>query len=136
MGVKTASEILVIDDEPQMRRLLVRVLTGASYVVRQAANGGHGIELFHRARLTLIITDIVMPDTERVETIRERRRASPTIPILAISGASDHPLYLRAAAALGATAVLEKPFRTDELLWTVAKLLSGASNPSASGLDS
>jgi len=65
------AEILIIDDEPQIRRLLVGVLNGAGHRVCEATNGRDGIELFHRAHPALVITDIVMPDTEGIETIRE-----------------------------------------------------------------
>jgi len=117
------AEILIIDDDPQMRRLLVRVLTGAGHTVHEANNGRDGVELFRRVQPLLVITDLVMPDTEGIETIRELRQEAPTIPILAISGGGP-PVYLRAAIGLGATAALAKPFGTDELLSIVKGLLS------------
>lgn len=123
------AEILIIDDEAQMRRLLVRILNGASHTVHEATNGQKGIELFGRVRPALVITDIVMPDMEGIELIRELHRTAPTTPILAISG-SHHTVYLRAATALGATAALEKPFSTDDLLAAVGRLLGGAVNTS------
>jgi DNA-binding response OmpR family regulator len=120
------AQILIIDDEPQMRRLLVRVLSGAGHTVHEAENGRDGIGLFHRVNPVLVITDIVMPDMEGIEMIRELRQEDPTIPILAISGGGNLALYLRAATALGATAALAKPFGTDELLSTVTDLLNRA----------
>ncbi len=86
---------------------------------------GMGSSCSNRAHPALVITDIVMPDTEGIETIRELRREASTIPILAISGGS-HPLYLRAATELGATAALAKPFGADELLSAVVELLNSA----------
>jgi len=125
------AEILVIDDEPQMRRLIARILNGAGHIVHQANNGRDGIGLFHREHPALVITDIVMPDMEGIEMIRELHREAPTIPILAISG--DGPaVYLRAATGLGATAALAKPFGAAELLSVVERLLeegSCASHP-------
>src|SRR5579872_2372438 len=100
--------ILLIDDERQMRRLISRILTGAGHAVHEAANGRLGIELFRQVRPALVITDIVMPDMEGIETIRALRADAPSLPILAISGGS-HPVYLRAATELGAMAALEKP---------------------------
>jgi CheY-like chemotaxis protein len=120
------AEILIIDDEPQMRRLLARLLSGAGHTVHEAANGKNGIEWFHRVHPALVITDIVMPDMEGIEMIRELRQTAPTIPILAISGGSNLALYLRAATALGATAALAKPFGADEFLGIVTDLLNGA----------
>ena len=116
------AEILVIDDEPQMRRLIARILTGAGHGVHEAENGRDGIGLFHRVHPALVITDIVMPDMEGIEMIRELRQEAPTIPILAISGGGP-AVYLRAATGLGATAALAKPFSTDELLEAVGNLL-------------
>jgi DNA-binding NtrC family response regulator len=121
-GVKTMAEILIIDDDPQMRRLLIRVLNGAGHTVHESTNGREGIELFHRTLVALVITDIVMPDAEGIETIRELRREAPTIPILVISG-SGTSVYLRAATKLGATAALAKPFGAAELLSVVWELL-------------
>ena len=116
------AEILIVDDEPQMRRLLVRVLNGAGHNVHEAENGQDGIRLFRRIRPVLVITDIVMPDMEGIEMIRELRQEAPALPILAISGGGP-PLYLRAATDLGATAALAKPFDTTELLAIVGRLI-------------
>jgi DNA-binding NtrC family response regulator len=116
------AEILVIDDDPHMRRLIARILTGAGHVVHQANNGEKGIGLFHKVHPALVITDIVMPDMEGIELTQKLHREAPTIPILVISG-SGHPVYLQAAIGLGATAALAKPFRADELLSAVARLL-------------
>jgi CheY-like chemotaxis protein len=117
------AEILIIDDDRQMRRLISRFLTGAGHTVHEAENGRDGIALFRRVRPALVITDIVMPDMEGIETIREPRRDAPTLPIIAISG-SNEPIYLRAATSLGAMAALEKPFVGDEPLRLVAELLN------------
>ena len=116
------AEILIIDDEPAIRRLLVRVLRKAGHTTHEASNGDEGIELFHQVHPELVITDIVMPDMEGIEMIRKLRQAAPTLPILAISG-SGTPLYLRAATGLGATAALAKPFDIAELLSVVGHLL-------------
>lgn len=117
------ADILIIDDDRQMRRLLIRILKGAGHTVREAENGRLGLEAFRRQRPALVISDIVMPETEGIETIRILREEAPTMPILAISGGSD-PLYLRAATALGATASLDKPFTAPRLTALVAELLA------------
>ena len=115
-------EILVIDDERQIRRLIARILTDAGHIVHQANDGREGIQLFHQVHPALVITDIFMPEMEGIELIRELHREAPTIPILAISG-SSREVYLRAATGLGATATLAKPFGADELLSVVESLL-------------
>ncbi len=116
------TEILIIDDDMQMRRLISSILQGAGHRVHEASNGRIGLEMFRDVRPALVITDIVMPDHEGIETIRELHREAPALPILAISGAGE-PLYLHAATELGAAAMLAKPFGIDDLLTTVARLL-------------
>ena len=116
------AEILIIDDEPAIRELLIRVLHKAGHTGYEAGSGDEGIELFHQVHPALVITDIVMPDMEGIELIRELRREAPTLQILAISGGGP-PVFLRAATALGATAALEKPFGADQLLPVVEDLL-------------
>jgi CheY-like chemotaxis protein len=119
------AQILVIDDEPQLRRLIARILKGRGHTVHEANNGEEGIGLFHRVHPDLVITDIVMPDMEGIELTRKLHEEAPTIPILAISG-SGHSVYLQAAIGLGATAALAKPFRAAELLAVVERLLQTA----------
>jgi DNA-binding response OmpR family regulator len=117
------ADILVIDDEAALRRLVARILKGAGHSVREAENGRVGLQLFRELRPALVITDIVMPDQEGIETILELRRDAPSLPILAISGGGGEGAYLRMATGLGATEALAKPFGADELLAAVAKLL-------------
>lgn len=120
------ADILIIDDDGQMRRLLTRVLHAAGYSVREAEDGRGGIDEFRRQRPMLVISDIVMPDIEGIETIRTLREEAPIMPIIAISGGSGDTLYLRAATGLGATASLHKPFSTKELTTLVGRLLADA----------
>ena len=124
------ADILIIDDDRQMRRLLTRILTGAGHTARQAVNGRDGIALFAQQRADVVITDMVMPDMEGIETILSLRRENPTLPIIAISGGTD-PVYLRAAASLGATEVLRKPFSPQALLEALERVLDKA--PETSG---
>lgn len=116
------AEILIIDDDSQIRRLISRILRGAGHAVREAENGSEGLRLFEQLRPELVVTDIFMPETEGIQTIRTMHRAAPTMPILAVSGDSG-AVFLRAATELGAMAALEKPFSPDQLLGAVTKLL-------------
>jgi CheY-like chemotaxis protein len=126
------TDVLVIDDDAAMRRLVARVLGRAGHQVHQAADGREGIDLFRRRRPALVICDIVMPVTEGIETIRTLRREAPAVPIIAISG-SNVPLYLRAALELGAVTALEKPFSAAALLAAVGALLDTAPEPCKRG---
>jgi DNA-binding response OmpR family regulator len=122
------AEVLIIDDDAHIRRLISRILRGAGHTVREATDGRSGLEMFSQTVPMLVITDIVMPHTEGIETIRKIHAQNASIPILAISG-SDAAIYLRAATELGATASLAKPFGADELLAVVEELLSAAKPP-------
>jgi acetoin utilization protein AcuC len=105
------SLILVIDDEPPMRRMIKRVLGTAGHEVIEAHDGVSGLRLVRSREPAVVITDIVMPGMEGIETILHIRRASPLTRIVAISGAAGWgaPLYLEWAQRLGADDVLVKP---------------------------
>jgi CheY-like chemotaxis protein len=123
--------ILVIDDDAAVRRVLVRSLAIDGHELVEAENGRSGLARFRECAPALVITDIVMPQTEGIETIREMRRAAPQVKILAISGSSppNSGYYLDMARKLGADVTLMKPIRPAELREVVAALLGGASRP-------
>jgi CheY-like chemotaxis protein len=122
--------ILIIDDDAQMRRLIMRILKSAGHDVHEASNGATGLKCFREMRPTLVVTDIFMPEKEGIETIRLLRQQAPELPILAISG-SGLKDYLHFALQLGATAALAKPFSADQLLEMVTRLVEGG--PQATG---
>ena len=118
------ARILVIDDEPQIRDWITRILQRATHEVLQAGDGEEGLKMFRTFQPVLVITDLVMPDREGIETIRAMRREAPDIRIIAMSGGGSMPgTYLRMASQLGADATLAKPFRMRELLRTIDRLL-------------
>lgn len=118
--------ILVVDDEPLMRRTIRAGLEKAGHQVEEAQDGEEGLRRFTELRPDLVITDIVMPEREGVETIRAIRAASPNTPIIAMSGggSAGAMLFLDIADKLGATRTLPKPIRNAELLATVAHCLA------------
>jgi two-component system, chemotaxis family, chemotaxis protein CheY len=118
------ADIIVIDDDPGYRRLIAHALAGAGHTVRQAGDGAEGLAMCLERTPQLVITDIVMPGMEGIETILQLARQRPQVAVLAISGAEPGSVYLRAATALGAAAALSKPFTIDQLLTTVAGLLA------------
>lgn len=124
------AEILIIDDDTQMRRLITRILKSAGHDVHEATNGATGLKRFREVKPALVVTDIFMPEKEGIETIRLLRQQAPYVPILAISG-SGLKDYLNFAIELGATAALPKPFSADQLLQTVAGLVEGSAPPTA-----
>jgi DNA-binding response OmpR family regulator len=118
--------VLVIDDEPQMRRMIRRILSAAEHDAIEAANGREGLAMFQKYRPDIVVTDILMPEKEGIETILEIRRVNAATGIIAISGggASENLMFLDIAQKFGADAVLAKPFRAQELIDAVAGLLA------------
>ena len=121
------ADILVIDDEPQIRRLMSRALDGAGHKVVEAENGRVGLDRFMAYPFDAVVTDIVMPDVEGVELVRAIRTMSD-VPILVITGSGRMKQlgFLDIAAHLGASDTLAKPFRMGVLVAAVERLLAPA----------
>lgn len=118
--------ILVIDDEPDIRELLRRMLERKGYRVTEAPDGAVGVKLYREDPVDLIITDIIMPEKEGLETIMELRRDFPDVRIIAISGggkAMQSFSCLSLAEKLGARRSISKPINQAALLETVAAVL-------------
>lgn len=119
------ARILIIDDEDQPRRMLQQVLIRAGYEVVEARDGNQGLQLFRVSQTDLIITDILMPEKEGLETIIDLRREFPAVKIIAISGGgrTGNLNFLEVAKRLGAQRTLQKPFELQEMLAAVRDLL-------------
>jgi CheY-like chemotaxis protein len=115
------AKILIIDDDPEIRRLIVDILADAGDEMFEAKDGEEGLRLVQIHQPALVITDILMPETDGLEVIRKLGRGAPPIPTIAISGGDA--IYLRMAKRLGASATLVKPFRPMDLLRAVDQLL-------------
>ena len=113
--------ILIIDDEESIRNVLCSLLEGAGYEVMEAENGRVGIQQCKRMPVDLVITDIIMPEGEGFETIRELRRSYPGMKIFAMTGAriSRQLDILTIAATFGAVRTFDKPFELVEILKAV-----------------
>lgn len=119
-------QILIIDDESAIRSLLARILESQGYRVFEASDGQKGIYFLQTQPVDLIITDILMPAKDGLETIREIRRDHPDVKIIAISGGSprwDYMEFLPIAKKFGAHAILPKPFHQQDLIKVVADVL-------------
>lgn len=119
------ARILVVDDDDQFRRMLQRTLERAGYEVEPAADGREAVRLFEAHPPDLVLTDLVMPEQEGLETIMTLRRKYKTPRIIAMSGGGRNQPeeYLEAARVLGVAATLEKPFATRDLLALVRSVL-------------
>ena len=119
------AKILIVDDEEQLRDVLRCVLQDEGHEIVEAADGYAALEQFRQTPTELVITDIVMPDKEGLETIIDLKRTNPSVRIIAMSGGgrnSPHD-YLDMAKKLGATEVIAKPFSIDEFLMCVNRVL-------------
>jgi DNA-binding response OmpR family regulator len=118
------ARILIIDDDDALRAVLAQNLVHAGHEVLQAADGREGVNLFHTKSADVVLTDLVMPGQEGVETIIQLRRELPSLPIIAMSGGMPRSkFYLGLAAKLGAQRTLAKPFTSAELLRAIAEVL-------------
>lgn len=120
------ARILVIENDAALRDLVEKFLRDAGHDVFTAEDGAVGITVFRHAPADLIITDIIMPNKEGIETIIELQREFEDVKIIAMSGGGDSNNLdvLGFARKLGAYQTLRKPFRRNEFLATVDEVLS------------
>jgi DNA-binding response OmpR family regulator len=122
-----STRLLVIDDDNLVRAALIDMLQTAGFEVVAASNGRLGLELLETTPVDAVITDILMPEQEGLETIREARQRFPDIRILAISGGGaggGETQLLRFAESFGADQTLSKPFTGSQLVAAVRTLLA------------
>src|SRR5437867_3518647 len=119
-------QILLVDDNEEFRYMLRNVLEDAGYSVQDAPNGKAALELYRQQPSDLIITDLVMPEKEGLETILEFRRIHGAVKIIAISGGDRIAARSNLAIAqkLGADLTLAKPFAPREILDAITQLLA------------
>ena len=121
------ARILVVDDEPQLTRVLRTGLKSRGYDVRAAADGLAGFEAFNDWHPDLVITDLAMPNVDGLELCR-RLRAISTVPIIVLSAKGEEKTKVE-ALDLGADDFVTKPFGIDELLARVRASLRRAKAP-------
>lgn len=118
--------ILVVDDNGQMREALRLIFETAGHEVLAAANGKIALHLQKTMPADLVITDIIMPEMEGVELIKDIRNIAPRVKIIAISGGgrTDANLCLTIAGELGADRTLLKPFSNSAIMSIVSELFA------------
>lgn len=122
------ARVLVIDDEPQIRRALRRTLEAHGYEVRAVATGGDGLDTL-RWHPDVVLLDLMLPDVDGLDVAR-RLRAQSTVPILVLSARGEETMKVRALDE-GADDYVTKPFGSDELLARIRVALRHAAGQPA-----
>ena len=120
------ARILIIDDDPQILNMLGQTLKREGHEVVKALDGEEGLKLYRENPADLVITDIIMPKKEGIETIMELQRDFPDVKIIAMSGGGINVAgkYLSIAKSLGVQKTFAKPIDRDELLKAISELLN------------
>ena len=118
--------LLIVDDDPAIRTMLSTAFKNDNYDVIDAPDGRTALLKFRNEDVDLVITDIIMPDMEGIETIRELRKINPDAKIIAFSGggAISPRGYLKLAASMGAQYTFQKPISIEKLKEAVKNLLN------------
>jgi CheY-like chemotaxis protein len=121
---KAQKRVLVIDDNPDMRRTMQALLETEGFTVVVAADGEEALRRQRELPAAVVITDIFMPGKEGIETIYELRKQFPQTKIIVISGGlrAKGADYFSVARELGAVKAFKKPFEPNELIEAVREL--------------
>lgn len=121
------ARILLVDDDELVQATLSAALRANGYDTEIARDGREALDRFRSGAFDLMVTDLIMPGQDGLDTIAQVRRAQPDLPIIAISGGGRHTNrdFLQVAEALGATRTLNKPFVPSQLVALVRELLGG-----------
>jgi CheY-like chemotaxis protein len=117
-----ASHILVVEDDPDVRRVIVECLSLIGYRVTEAANGGEALAQLETAKPDLLVVDYAMPDMTGAEVISRARQLVGAIPVILATGYADMAAVERLA---GKPTILRKPFDIAQLGDAVASVLDG-----------
>ena len=119
------AKILIVDDDPQIRKMLPRIFEGQGHDVEVAENGARGLEVMSSKSIDLVVSDVLMPVKDGLEMIRDVKRSYPDMKIIAMSGGGSlhKNEYLKFASVMGAQKTLSKPIVNTELIQMVDELL-------------
>lgn len=117
--------VLVIEDDDAVRFSLLSALEAMGHTVEAAHNGVEGVALCADKDFDLVITDLIMPEKDGVETILELKIDRPDLKIVAISGGGNNVDIMETTYKIGADCALTKPFSVNDLSACVEKVLAG-----------
>lgn len=124
------AHVLLIDDDQALRDILAHILRLLGHEVTQAANGKEGVQCYRTRQADIVVTDLIMPEQEGLETILILRREFPAVRIIAMSGgARGSSSYLHIAEKLGARRALAKPFTGHQLAHLIDEVLVTPESP-------
>ena len=118
-----ASRILVVDDDEVIRMALQNVLERDGHDVVEANDGKEAIKLMDQGAFDVVITDILMPERDGLETLMHAKKAQPGVKVIVMS-AAENTLHLHNARGLGAELVFAKPFELGDIVAAVNELTS------------
>ena len=116
--------ILVVDDEPSIRRFAARVLLEEGFDVLEAADGEQALQIVEAGGVSVLVSDVVMPRLNGVQLMERLARSHPQLPVLLMSGYAARELQGMGIAA--PCALLTKPFAAERLVEEVRRCLGGA----------
>jgi putative two-component system response regulator len=117
-----SAKVLVVDDDPAIRRMIARILARGGYASTEAPDSSSALLFLEVEDYSLVTCDIKMPGTSGLELVREIRSRFPDIAVLMISG-TDDPAVAAIATELGAYGYVVKPFEINEILIAAANAL-------------
>jgi len=125
-----SARILLIDDDPDVLLAIEILLSHLGYTVETARNGSEGLKMFRANAPDLVLTDIIMPEQEGIETIIEMRRLQPNAKIVAMSGGGpmNRDSLLAMTLKLGASDTLAKPYDDEQLARVIERVMASYSS--------
>lgn len=120
--VETRPHCLVADDEPRLRQVLARLMRAEGFECHEAGSGIEALEVLARTPVTLVLSDLRMPQMDGIELLREVRARYPDVAVVMITAVADVDMAVR-ALTMGATDYLTKPFHLDEVRARVVQAL-------------
>lgn len=116
-------KILVIDDHPEHAEILKTMITAKGREIQTCTKGREAVELIHKEKFDLVFTDIVMPDIDGVQIMKEIKKESPETEVVPVTAFGDWGIYAE-TLKLGAKEFVNKPFNVSEVQGIVTRFVS------------
>lgn len=134
MGVSSREEILILEDEEKIRRLLERIVTEEGYAPRSFASARDALKRLEETRPIAILADVFLPGMNGIEFLRELRKSDPNVPVIVLTGYPDQSLF-REILQYQISDFLAKPFTPETVQQALRKILAGDASLAESFLE-